>query len=119
MLTRCELIRDFDIPGQLATQLLDKLQKAGLLNQVKTSKEDEDAFQPAYDPDDFTVKDVARKLSDIGNSNFIPKANSRFASIFSAIEAMRSDKKQEISDISLLDLPDMDEDDPSNFDEAK
>lgn len=112
LLTRCGVIHDFDIPSQLADQLLGNLLQAGLLNQVNRDNEKEIAFQPAFDPDDFTVKDTANRLSQLGNSDFIPKADARFAEIWSAIQ---DSQEQKTDDILLLDLPDPETDDPAIF----
>ena len=112
LLTRCGVIHDFDIPSQLADQLLGNLLQAGLLNQVNRDNEEEIAFQPAFDPDDFTVNDTANRLSQLGNSDFIPKADARFAKIWSAIQ---DSQQQKTDDILLLDLPDPETDDPANF----
>ncbi len=112
LLTRCGVIHDFDIPSQLADQLLGNLLQAGLLNQVNRDNEEEIAFQPAFDPDDFTVNDTANRLSQLGNSDFIPKADARFAKIWSAIQ---DSQQQKTDDILLLDLPDPETDDPAIF----
>lgn len=112
LLTRCGVIHDFDIPSQLADQLLGNLLQAGLLNQVNRENEEEIAFQPAFDPDDFTVNDTANRLSQLGNSDFIPKADARFAKIWSAIQ---DSQQQKTDDILLLDLPDPETDDPAIF----
>ncbi len=112
LLTRCGVIHDFDIPSQLADQLLGNLLQAGLLNQVNRDNEEEIAFQPAFDPDDFTVNDTANRLSQLGNSDFIPKADGRFAKIWSAIQ---DSQQQKTDDILLLDLPDPETDDPAIF----
>ncbi len=112
LLTRSAVIHDFDIPSQLADQLLGNLLQAGLLNQVSRDNEEEIAFQPAFDPDDFTVNDTTNKLSQLGNSDFIPKADARFAKIWSAIQ---DSQEQKTDDILLLDLPDPETDDPAIF----
>ena len=112
LLTRCAIIHDFSIPSQLADQLLGNLLQAGLLNQVNRDNEEEIAFQPAFDPDDFTVNDTANRLSQLGNSDFIPKADARFAKIWSAIQ---DSQQQKTDDILLLDLPDPETDDPAIF----
>ena len=112
LLTRCAIIHDFNIPSQLADQLLGNLLQAGLLNQVNRDNEEEIAFQPAFDPDNFTVNDTANRLSQLGNSDFIPKADARFAKIWSAIQ---DSQKQKTDDILLLDLPDPETDDPAIF----
>ena len=106
LLTRRELISDYYIPGQLADQLLSNLQQAGLLNRVSQGDDEDEgpAFQPAFDPDDFTVNDVTNRLTDMGNCNFIPKADTRFAEVLERITALRSEQQDAVPDIRLLDL---------------
>lgn len=106
LLTRRELIHNYDIPGLLADQILGNLQQAGLLNRVSQgNNEDEDlAYQPAFDPDDFTVNDVANKLADMGNCDFIPKADTKFAEVMARITDLRSKQQGAMPDIKLLDL---------------
>jgi membrane protein len=105
-LKRSDLISKYDIPSTLADRLLGKLQQAGLINKVSQGKDDDDsAYQPAFDPDDFTVNDVANKLSDMGNSDFIPKADSDFAELLAYIKDLRERQQKTTPDIKLLDLP--------------
>lgn len=115
-LTRNELLNDYDIPGLLADQLTGNLQKAGLLTAVSLEKDDdsqrETAFQPTFDPDEFTVNDVANHLDNLGNSDFISMADTRFAPVVAAIKALREKQQHELPDIRLLDLPDIDKSQP-------
>ena len=108
-LTRSELIHEYDIPGPLVDKLLSNLLQAKLLNKVSSdvSKDEEDdvAYQPSFDPDDFTVNNTADKLADMGNSNFIPKADSHFAELLARISALRDKQRGAVPDIKLLDLP--------------
>ena len=107
-LTRSELVHDYDIPGPLADRLLNNLQQAGLLTKVNTDdgKDEEDvAYQPSFDPDDFTVNKVTDMLANMGNSNFIPKADSRFAELRAKISALRDAQQNAAADIKLIDLP--------------
>lgn len=107
-LSRSELVHDYDIPGPLADRLLNNLQQAGLLTKVNTDdgKNEEDvAYQPSFDPDDFTVNKVTDILANMGNSNFIPKADSRFAELLAKINAIRDARQNAATDIKLIDLP--------------
>ena len=112
-LTRKELLIDYDIPGLLADQLTESLQKAGLLTTVTSDKEDEVnadreiTYQPTFDPDDFTVNDVTNRLANLGNSDFIAKADARFAKMTAAIKALRDSQQHDVNNIRLLDLPDI------------
>ena len=107
-LNRSELVHDYDIPGPLADRLLNNLQQAGLLTKVNTDdgKNEEDvAYQPSFDPDDFTVNKVTDILANMGNSNFIPKADSRFAELLAQISTLRDAQQNAEADIKLIDLP--------------
>ena len=96
-LTRGELICEYDMPGPLVDKMMDRLMMAGLINTVKESKggkddpksAEDDAFQPSCDPDDLTVAGVADALSNLGNTHFIPKADSRFADAINRITEYR------------------------------
>jgi membrane protein len=106
-LSHREIIRDLDIPAQLADKLLNNLLLAGLLSKVNYNedKDDDWAIQPAFDPDDFTVNNVANRLADIGTSTFIPKADTRFAELGACITRLREKQQGAVADIRLLDLP--------------
>ena len=114
-LTRKELLNDYDIPGLLVDQLTDKLQRAGLLTTVNNDKGDGSndekgiTYQPTYDPDNFTVIDVANRLSNLGNSDFIAKADSRFDPIIASIKKLQDRQQHDVPDIRLLDLPDVEQ----------
>ena len=108
-LTRSELIHEYEIPGPLADKLLSILHQARLLNKVSPdeSKDEKDdvAYQPSFDPDDFTVNDTADKLANMGNCNFIPKADSYFGKLLARISALHDEQLNAVPDIKLLDLP--------------
>ena len=114
-LSRNELINDYDIPGLLADQLTDSLQQAGLLTAVIHDKDDAASarkgttYQPTFDPDDFTVNEAVNRLTNLGNSDFIAKADSRFAPMMAAIKALRDSQQHDVPDVRLLDLPDIEE----------
>ena len=120
LLTRRDIIRNYDIPGTLADRLLSNLQQAGLLNRVSLGNGDKEeyAFQPAFDPDDFTLNDTLKRLARIGKSDFIPKADTSFTKVWSAIKAIQ-DIQQQANDIPLLDLPDADNAQTDICDETK
>ena len=120
LLTRRDIIRNYDIPGTLADRLLSNLQQAGLLNRVSLGNGDKEeyAFQPAFDPDDFTLNDTLKRLARIGKSDFIPKADTSFTKVWSAIKAIQ-DIQQQANDIALLDLPDADNAQTDICDETK
>lgn len=111
-LTRGELICEYDMPGPLVDKMMDRLMMAGLINTVKESKggkddpksAEDDSFQPSCDPDDLTVAGVADALSNLGNTHFIPKADSRFADAINRITEYREKQQANTPNLPLLDL---------------
>ena len=105
-LTLRELATQYDIPGKIATRLLDRLQRAGLLTAINQDKDEGDvAYHPSYDPDDFTVNSTLDALTSQGNADFIPKADARFAQLAEQLADLRQRQRTSTSDIRLLDLP--------------
>lgn len=105
-LTLASLVKEYDIPGPLAEEIITKLCRAGQLIAVKPSQGEDKAegYQPAYDPDEMTVNNVINTLADYGNSHFIPKVDERFSSLLERIAALRDDQQSNTPDVPLLDL---------------
>ena len=104
-LTRSTLINEYDIPSPLADKLLDRLCHAGLLSAIShNSSEDDKAFQPAFDPDELTVYTSINALADQGDSNFILKADKRFAKLLAQIDTMKKKQQDAVDDVPLLEL---------------
>lgn len=103
-LTLGELVNDYDIPGPLAEMILTRLVNSGLLSAVYREDNETKAYQPACDPDDLTVNTAINALSDYGNTNFIVKADKRFAKLLGRISKLRETQQSSTPDISLLDL---------------
>ena len=103
-LTRTELLRDYELPATLVDDLLNHLGRAGLLNTIAaTVKNGEVGYQPAFDPDDMTVNEALNRLGEVGNSAFIPTADSRFSKLFQRFNQLH-ERQQEASDITLIEL---------------
>lgn len=103
-LTRVELMRDYDMPGLMVDKILKRLIDAGLLRTVVGADGDGGSYQPAFDPDEFTVNNAANALADKGYSHFLPTADGRFAQLLDRIATLRDDQQTATSDIPLLDL---------------
>ena len=105
-LTLASLVKEYDIPGPLAEEIITKLCRSGQLIAVKPSQGEDSAegYQPAYDPDEMTVNNVINTLADYGNSHFIPKVDERFASLLERIATLRDDQQSNTPDVPLLDL---------------
>ena len=103
-LTRTELLRDYELPATLVDDLLNHLGRAGLLNTIAASgKNDEEGYQPAFDPDDMTVNEALNRLGEVGNSNFIPTADNRFGKLFQRFKQLH-ERQQEAGDLTLIEL---------------
>ena len=103
-LTRGELVHDFDIPGPFADKILDRLQRAGLIRAIQVNGTEDTPYQPACDPDDLTVNTATNALTDMGNTDFIAKADSSFAKILERLATVRDQQQSSQDDIRLLDL---------------
>lgn len=106
VLTLASLVKEYDIPGPLAEEIITKLCRSSQLIAVKPSQGEDSAegYQPAYDPDEMTVNNVINTLADYGNSHFIPKVDERFASLLERIATLRDDQQSNTPDVPLLDL---------------
>lgn len=104
-LTAKELITAYDVPASLAKDVLERLQRAGLLTAISTADaKTEVGYQPAYDPDDLTVNTALNALTTVGSSNFIVKADTRFAPVLEGLTKLRKQQQQAVDDIPLLTL---------------
>ena len=104
-LTARELITAYDVPASLARDVLERLQRAGLLTAISaTDAKAELGYQPAYDPDDLTVNTALNALTAVGSSNFIVKADTRFAPVLEGLARLRNQQQQAVEDIPLLTL---------------
>jgi membrane protein len=104
LLTREELVTDYDMPGILAEQILTSLKEADLLAVVYSGKNSAESYGPAYDPDELTVNTVLNALANQGNANFMVKADGRFGQLIQKISALREKQQASQPDIALLDL---------------
>ncbi len=104
-LTAKELITAYDVPASLAKDILERLQRAGLLTAISSvDAKAEVGYQPAYDPDDLTVNTALNALTTVGSSNFIVKADTRFAPVLEGLTKLRKQQQQTVDDIPLLAL---------------
>ncbi len=104
-LTAKELITAYDVPASLAKAVLERLQRAGLLTAISSvDAKAEVGYQPAYDPDDLTVNTALNALTTVGSSNFIVKADTRFAPVLEGLTKLRKQQQQTVDDIPLLAL---------------
>ena len=104
-LTGSELINNYDVPGPLVNDVIERLQRAGLLTAVNPSDGmGEIGYQPAFDPDDLTVNTALNALTAVGNANFIVKADTHFDKVLEGIAAQRQHQQQAVEDVPLLSL---------------
>jgi len=110
-LTRTELLRDYELPATLADDLLNRLNRAGLLSTIAANeKNGEESYQPAFDPDDMTVNEALNRLGGVGNAEFIPTADSRFGPLIERFKRLH-EHQQGTDDLPLIQLSDNDKTD--------
>lgn len=100
-LTRTELLRDYDLPGTLADDLLDRLRRSRLLATVDTGSEP--GYQPAADTTDTTVGDVLDTLSTLGHSGFATQADTRLKPLLDRLNRL-NDQRHEAAALPLPEL---------------
>ena len=105
-LTRNELVRGYDLPVTLADLLIDRLQRARLLSPIAGESNEDVAYQPALDPDELTLNVASNALADVGNEQFINKADTRLANLIERITEQRQAQQSAVPDVTLLDLID-------------
>jgi membrane protein len=104
-LTRDELIKGCGVPPNLVDKILDRLQRAGLLRPIAaTDDSNSEGFMPSCDPDELTINGVAAALDDLGETQFIPMADTTFGPLLDRIIRHRDERESHIPDVSLLDL---------------
>ena len=101
-LTTTELMADLDMPSILADQLLDRLTRSDLLTPVVDNENH--AYQPAYDVTQLTVNGALDALSQLGNSNFITAADTRFKNLHKHLERIRAAQQNQGGDMLVRDL---------------
>ena len=81
-----------------------------MLIKVATSGEDDEqdpAYQPTADPDDFSLTSVLMALTEEGSSKFVGHiGNQRLTDQLAVLTALREQRQKTATDVSLLDLPD-------------
>ena len=100
-LTQSEVVDTLDIPGPLAAELLDQLCRAGML--VPVQEDTQTAYQPAFDLSTLTAGEAINRLSDLGQTHFIAKADERFAAVLTRLDQLRNDRQQ-AADIPITEL---------------
>ena len=75
-----------------------------MLTAINQGKDENIGYHPSYDPDDLTVNTAANALTDMGYTNFIIKADTKFNSLLERISKLRDEQQASTPDIPLLDL---------------
>ena len=70
--------KEYNIPYNLVTRIIDRLMDAGLVSQV-TLKDGDMGYQPAFAIAGMTVFDAQNRLKTFGSNNFAVEADEKFA----------------------------------------
>lgn len=81
---------NYGLPITLVNDAAAKLAQAGLLNRIVVDNPDnEPAIAPAVEPEKVSVGMVLERVGASGSANFIPKFNSRFHALSTAVAELR------------------------------
>lgn len=75
----------YNIPIVLVDRVISRLRQAGLISTV-IDEDGEEAYQPKFSTDRYTLGEVKKRLSQLGSSRFLTVADREFASAYSLIE---------------------------------
>lgn len=95
---------NFNLPIRMVNRLLEKLNKAGLVNMVMVDNETF-GVAPAVDTDELTVGSIFRKIESEGNSNYIPKFKTIYSETINTLDEWFGKCYESLDDITLLNIP--------------
>lgn len=101
--TRAQLSNYYDIPIRVVTNLCELLHKAGLVSYIIMPKE-KVGISPATDINKLTAGMVYRKISEVGESNFIPRFQIIYSEVLGDIDKWFSDVYASLDTHPLLEI---------------
>ena len=105
-LTHEEIVKDCGIPGPLADELLDRLQRANLLTAIAQGKDTGmTAYHPAFDPDELLLNQVMQELSDLGSTDLITKTDTPISGLLKRLDTLDT-QSEPLPETPLLELLD-------------
>ena len=99
-----QISKDYNLPIRMVNRLIDKLQKAGLVNLV-VNDQDNAGVTPAIDTDELTVGNVFNKIENEGNNDFIPRFSDIYSETIKSLDAWFSKCYQDLDDIPIKNIP--------------
>lgn len=103
--TVLSIVKSYDMPVRLVSEITDRLIHAGIISQVLIDKEKElIGFQPAHDPSALTVALVNKALDNLGTGDFIPAFDKHFRGINATVDAIVSELQTSGADCRLSDI---------------
>ncbi len=107
-LTTSEIVKDYNIPPRLASELVIQLLEIGLICHVAPADGHAETavmpLQPTHETSYYSISNVLRQIFDHGVDNFIPGFDQRFASVDKVIESIDTHISQGDSDVLLTSL---------------
>lgn len=84
-----DIVKRYDIPVRLVSEVTDKLVEAGVVVRVLLDKDGEEiGFQPALEPSEITLNSVRKAINHLGKSDFIPDFSTHFAGVENIINRL-------------------------------
>ena len=103
-LTAQQISHSLEIPVRLVRQILFELVHSGIMSELKTVNEKEQAYQPAFDINRLTIAHLLEALDQRGGGS-IPVAQSRELGVLSeALEGIRDAVAQSPANKLLKDI---------------
>lgn len=103
-LTCNEISKQYMLPLRLVTAIVDDLHGLGMVNFVMLP-DDLTGITPATDPSKLTAGLFLSKLDTVGDSDFIPEFDTRYAPIVKIADEWEKDEWKPADNVLLKDLP--------------
>ena len=99
-----EISHELELPFRLTSDILTDLQESGLISNTCQDEEDESAYQPASDINQWTLKFVIDALDQRGINEMPVAQTAALDNLSESLEALRTVSEQSPANIRLKDL---------------
>lgn len=103
-LTEADIATEYFLPIRMVSNITAKLKEAKLLYEVNI-RQDVVGFTPAMETDTFTVEDFYKAYDTAGESDFIPKFDSIYKDLLTALSETRESAYAQFGKLIVRDLP--------------
>ena len=104
-LTQGELSSKYDLPIRIVSEIVSRLQEAGIVNFVILDKSEDYGVAPAVNLDRFTLGQLLEAIDVHGRKDFVPKFNERYTQALAMVDHVADSEYSAASKILLIDIP--------------